>query len=82
MSPRARLMTLWVTALVAPLATIYALLSVVFYAWLNASGSWSAERASLWSGGAFVAFCVLAVVSVAAVVKLIRHYNRQPRLSD
>ena len=82
LSPRARLLVLWATALGAPLVAGYSLLSAYFYAWLNASGSWSAERASLWSGAAFIFFCVFAVISVVAIIRLFRHYNSLPRLPD
>ena len=82
LSPRARLRVLWASALLAPLAAGYALLSAYFYAWLNAAGSWSAERASLWSGTAFALFCLFGVVSVIAIRLLLRHYNSLPRLPD
>ena len=81
-SSRARLRLLWVRALLAPLAAGYGLLSAYFYAWLNAAGSWPAERASLWSGVAFAFFCLFAVISVVAIVLLLRHYNSLPRLPD
>jgi hypothetical protein len=74
---------LWVTALVAPLAAgCGLLLSAYFYARLNADGSWSAERASLWSGVAFAFFCVFGAVSLVAIVLLVRRYNSFPRLPD
>ena len=82
LSPRARLRLLWVSALLAPLAAGYGLLSAYFYAWLNAAGSWPAERASLWSGVAFAFFCLFAAVSVGAIVLLLRHYNSLPRIPD
>jgi hypothetical protein len=81
-SPRARLVVLWVAALGAPLVAGYCLLSVYFYAWLNASGSWSVERASLWSGAAFIFFCLFAVIAVVAIIRLLRYYNSLPRLPD
>ena len=82
LSPRAKLRLLWACALLAPLAAGYAFLSAYFYAWLNAAGSWSAERASLWSGAAFFLFCLFGVVSVIAIRRLLRHYNSLPRLPD
>ena len=82
LSPRAKLRLLWVSALLAPLAAGYSLLSAYSYAWLNAAGSWSAERSSLWSGVAFAFFCLFGLVSVVAIVMLVRHYNRLPRLPD
>lgn len=82
LSPRKKLRLLWVSALLAPLAAGYGLLSAYSYAWLNASGSWSAERASLWSGVAFAFFCLFSLVAVVAIVLLLRHYNRLPRLPD
>ena len=82
LSPSAKLRLLWACALLAPLAAGYALLSAYFYAWLNAAGSWSAERASLWSGAAFLLSCLFGVVSVIAIRRLLRHYNSLPRLSD
>lgn len=57
-------------------------LSAYFYAWLNAAGSWSAERASLWSGLAFLLFCLFGVVSLVAIRLLLRHDNSLPRLPD
>lgn len=78
----AMLRFLWVTAVLAPLASGYALVSVYFYAWLNAAGSWPAERASLWSGVSFALFCVFGAVSVVAITLLLRHYNSLPRLPD
>lgn len=53
-----------------------------FVAWLNAAGSWSAGRASLWSGGAFALFCLFGVASVIAIRLLLRHYNSLPHLPD
>ncbi len=82
MSPRVKLVSLWTIALVGPLASGYCVLSAVFYAWLNASGSWSAQRASAWSGSAFVLACFFAAMSAVAIVKLVRYYNALPPLSD
>lgn len=82
LSQRAKLRLLWASSLLAPLAAGYCLLSAYFYAWLNAAGSWSAERASVWSGVAFLLFCLFGVVSVVAIRLLLRHYNSLPRLPD
>jgi TRAP-type C4-dicarboxylate transport system permease small subunit len=82
LSPRVRLIVLWVTALGAPLVAGYCILSAYSYAWLNAAGSWSAERASLWASAAFFFFCLFAAVSVNAIVRLLRYYNSLPRLPD
>jgi hypothetical protein len=82
MTPRSRITLLWFAAILGPLAAGYSLLSVVFYAWLEASGSWPKERASVWAGGAFFFFCVFAIVSVIAIVQLFRHYNSLPHLPD
>lgn len=77
---RAKLRTVWVTAFAAPIAAGFALLSTVSYAWLNASGAWSAEHASLWAGVAFAFFCLFGVVTVLCVALLLRHYNSLPHL--
>ena len=82
LSPRATLGVLWVAALSAPLFAGYALSSAVTYAWLNASGSWSAQRASFWFSVASISFCVFSVISVVAIVRLIRYYNHLPRRPD
>ena len=77
---RSRLRLIWLTALVAPIAAGFALLSTISYAWLNASGAWSAERASLSAGVAFALFCLFGVVSVTSIALLLRHYNSLPHL--
>jgi hypothetical protein len=82
LSPRTKLRLLWTMALLSPLAAGYGLLSVYLYAWLNAAGSWSAERASLWSSVAFAFFCFFVVVSVVTIRLLLRHYNSLPPLPD
>ena len=82
LSPRARLRLLWVSALLAPLAAGYSMLSVYFYAWLNAAGSWPAERASVWSSVAFGFFCLFGLVAVITIALLLRHYNSLPHLPD
>ena len=82
LSPRAKLRALWAVALAAPVISSYALLAAVAYVWLNASGHWSAERASLWAYSAFALFCVFGVIAVIAIVLLVRHYNRLPRPAD
>jgi high-affinity Fe2+/Pb2+ permease len=79
---RARLRILWVVALAAPLVSGYALLSAFTYVGLNASGAWSADRASWWSSTAFALFCVFLVISVVAIGLLLRHYNHLPRFLD
>lgn len=72
----------WLAALAAPLASAYALFSAIFYARLNASGSWPADGASLWAGVAFAFCCLFGAVSVISVVRLVRHYNSLPQLPD
>jgi hypothetical protein len=75
MSPRTRLLVLWAGAILGPLATAYGLLCVVFYAWLEASRTWSTDRAARWASGAFAAACLFALVSIIAIVKFVRHYR-------
>lgn len=77
---RTWLRVLWLTALIGPILAGFALLSAVSYAWLNASAAWSAERAWLWAGVAFVLFCLVGAVSVISVSRLVRYYNSLPRL--
>jgi uncharacterized membrane protein len=33
----------------APIASFFAFWSAIFYAWMNANGSWSPERAAAWA---------------------------------
>jgi len=77
---RAGLRMLWATALVTPIAACFALLSSISYVWLNASGAWPAEHASLWAGIAFALFCLFGAASVISIVQLLRHYNSLPHL--
>lgn len=71
MSKHARIL-LWVGAVLAPFALFYALLSAVFYAWMNANGSWPAERAATWVLSCLVLAVAFLVLFVWCVWKLIR----------
>lgn len=79
---RSKLRWYWLVALAAPIASAYAFFSAIFYAWLNASGSWPPDRASLWSGVAFAFCCLFGAISVVSVVRLLRYYNSLPHLPD
>jgi hypothetical protein len=75
MKPRAQLVALWLALAATLVGSGYAFLSVYFYAWLQASGSWSAERASSWSMGAFVVAVVLFGAFLVIAVRLRRFYK-------
>lgn len=82
LSARAKLRLLWVTALLALPAAGYSLLSACSRVGLDAAGSSTPERASLWSNTAFALFCLFVALSVVAIVLLLRHYNRLPSLPE
>jgi hypothetical protein len=82
LSASAKSRLFWASALLCPIAAGFSLLSAYFYVWLNAAGSWPADRSSLWSGAAFAFFCLFGVASVVAIRLLLRHYNSLPRLPD
>ena len=58
--------------------SFYAFWSAIFYAWMNANGSWSAEKAAPWAYGSLALsalFFVLFIYFIVKVVKLrkVRH---------
>jgi hypothetical protein len=75
MRPRTQLVALWLALAGTLAASGYAFLSVYFYAWLQASGSWSQERASAWSFGAFVVAVLLFGAFLLIAVRLRRFYK-------
>jgi hypothetical protein len=82
LSLRAKIISLWVTALLSPLVAGYALLSAITFVWFNATGTWSDARASLWAWSAFFFFCLFAVIAIMAIVRLVCHYNSLSHLPD
>ena len=52
--------------------SFYAFWSAIFYAWMNANGSWTAEKAKPWAFGSLAACAVLLVLAVYFLIKFIQ----------
>ncbi len=74
MTKRSRTL-LWLGAVLSPVASFFAFWSGVFYAWMNASGSWSAERAAMWAYPCFALALVFLALFGWCVWRLIRLSN-------
>ena len=65
--------------------SFYTFWSAVFYGWMNANGSWSAEKSAPWAYGFFslsVIFCILSVYLIVKSVKFINAYKSPANLSN
>jgi hypothetical protein len=76
---RRRKVLLWLGVCVSLPLAVYAGMSFFFYAWLNASGQWSADRAAVWAYSSAMFAVALAGVFIYCVVSLIREANRAYR---
>ena len=76
---RAQRVSRWVGGTVSFVATGYAVLSVVFYSWLNAAepDRWPSDRAAIWVYSSLAGAAVFATIVVVCVVLLVRDVNRR-----
>jgi hypothetical protein len=72
---------LWLGLVVSLLASGYAGMSFIFYAWLNAAAPerWPPERAALWAYSALALAILFFGFLVYCVVSLVKEANRQYR---
>ena len=78
MSKRRKVL-LWLGLCISFPAAAYAGVSVVFYAWMDASRQWPTEKAAVWTFGAFVLTVVFAGLFIYCLVSLIKEANRAYR---
>ena len=57
----------------------YFVWATIFYAWMNANGSWSAEKAAPWAYGSLALAVVFFVLAIYIIVKLIKYINSLPK---
>jgi len=71
----------WVGALLSLSASLYAGMSFVFYAWLNAAEPerWPAEKAAVWAYSSLAFAIIFLAVFIYCVVSLIKEANRKYR---
>ena len=55
--------------------SLYAFTSAIFYAWMNANGSWSAEKATPWAYGALAICIIFFILSIYLIIKVIKAIN-------
>ena len=55
---------------------IYTFGSAIFYAWMNANGSWSVEKATPWAYGSLIISILFFVLSIYLIVKMIKIINK------
>lgn len=76
MTKRTRILY-WVGVVVAPIASFYAFGSFIFYTWMNANGSWSAERAAAWAYPSLALSVIFFGLFVWCVWRLIRKQSNR-----
>lgn len=52
--------------------SFYAFMSAVFYSWMNANGSWTAEKAAPWAYSSLVLSVIFFIVFVYFIVKIVK----------
>ncbi len=68
----------YIGIIVSAIACWEAFWAAIFYAWMNANGSWSAEKAAPWAYGALALsglFFILFVFFIIKVIKLRKVQN-------
>lgn len=70
---------LWTGMLLSLPIAGYAGMSIVFYAWLDASRQWPTEKAAVWAYGSMAVTVLFAALFVYCLVSLIRNANREYR---
>ena len=73
---------LWLGLLISLPAGGYSGLSVVFYAWLDASQQWPTENAAVWGYGFFALTVLFMALFVYCLVSLIKEANRQYKVEQ
>ena len=76
MSKRRKIL-LWIGLILSLPASAYAGLSVVFYAWLDASRHWPTEKAAVWAYGSLVLAVLFLALFIYCLVSLIKESNKQ-----
>jgi heme/copper-type cytochrome/quinol oxidase subunit 2 len=76
---RTRKLLLWLGVLLSLPAVWYSGMSVVFYAWLEASRQWPTEKAAVWVYSFLALTVLLIALFVYCVVALVREANRSFR---
>ena len=54
------------------IAAFLAFWQAIFYAWMNANGSWTAEEAAPWAYGALAVSLIFFVLFVYFIVKVVK----------
>ena len=57
---------------VSAILSFYAFWSAIYYAWMNANGSWSAEKAAPWAYGSLTLAVIFFVSTIYFIVKIIK----------
>jgi len=73
MNKKTKAITLYIVGVVISAAlSFYAFWSAVFYAWMNANGSWSAEKAAPWAYGSLILCGVFFALFVYFIIKIVK----------
>ena len=62
----------FIGAVISTCLSLYAFLSAIFYAWMNANGSWSDEKAAPWAYGSLALAAVFFIICVYLIVKMVK----------
>lgn len=72
-APKRTRVLLWLGAITSPIASYYSFWAAIFYSWMNANGSWSAERAAMWAYPCLALSVIFAASFIWCVCKLTRN---------
>ncbi len=76
MNTKVKKAILYVLGLIASaVISFYAVSSTIFYAWMNANGSWSAEKAAPWAFGSLAISIVFIIPFIYFIVKIFKLRN-------
>jgi len=62
----------FVAVVVSPILSFYAFWSAIFYSWMNANGSWSAEKAAPWAYGSLALSGFFFILCIYFIVKIVK----------
>lgn len=52
--------------------SFYAFWSAIYYAWMNANGSWTADKAAPWTFGSLTIAIVFFILFIYFIVKMVK----------